>query len=147
MDVVLVKDVERLGAQGTVVRVTPGFARNYLLPRGLAVAATPQALQTFDAAKRRRAKQAQRLKEQAESLKHRLESRSLTLKLTLGAEDQPFGSVTVHDILEALKRDGLEIEKPAVQLDHPIKTLGIYDVPIRLHAEVLATLKVWVVKA
>jgi large subunit ribosomal protein L9 len=147
MDVVLVKDVERLGAQGTVVRVKPGFARNYLLPRGLAVAATPQALQTFDAAKRRRAQQAQRLKEQAESLKHRLESRSLTLKLTLGAEDQPFGSVTVHDILEALKRDGLEIEKPAVQLDHPIKTLGIYDVPIRLHAEVLATLKVWVVKA
>ena len=147
MDVVLVKDVERLGAQGTVVRVKPGFARNYLLPRGLAVAATPQALQTFDAAERRRAQQAQRLKEQAESLKHRLESRSLTLKLTLGAEDQPFGSVTVHDILEALKRDGLEIEKPAVQLDHPIKTLGIYDVPIRLHAEVLATLKVWVVKA
>jgi len=147
MDVVLVKDVERLGAQGTVVRVKPGFARNYLLPRGLAVAATPQALQTFDAAERRRAQQAQRLKEQAESLKHRLESRSLTLKLTLGAEDQPFGSVTVHDILEAPKRDGLEIEKPAVQLDHPIKTLGIYDVPIRLHAEVLATLKVWVVKA
>ena len=147
MDVVLLKDVERLGSEGAVVRVKPGFARNYLLPRGLAVAATPQALQTFDAAKRRRAQQAQRLKEQAESLKHRLESRSLTLKLTLGAEDQPFGSVTVHDILEALKRDGLEIEKPAVQLDHPIKTLGIYDVPIRLHAEVLATLKVWVVKA
>ena len=147
MDVVLLKDVERLGSEGAVVRVKPGFARNYLLPRGLAVAATPQALQTFDAAKRRRAQQAQRLTEQAESLKHRLESRSLTLKLTLGAEDQPFGSVTVHDILEALKRDGLEIEKPAVQLDHPIKTLGIYDVPIRLHAEVLATLKVWVVKA
>lgn len=147
MDVLLVKDVERLGSEGAVVHVKPGFARNFLFPRGLAVAATPQHLQALDAAKRRRAQQAQRLKEQAEALKRRLESRSLTLKLTLGEEDKPFGSVTVHDLLEALKREGLEIEKPAVQLDHPIKALGIYNIPVRLHAEVLATLKVWVVKA
>ena len=147
MDVVLLKDVEPLGAEGAVVHVKPGFARNYLLPRGLAVPATPQHLKAVEEITRQRAKKLERVKVEAEALKRKLESRSLTLKLTVGADDKPFGSVTTHDIVEALGRDGLSVEKHAVHLSEPIKTLGVFDVPIRLQPEVTATLKVWVVKA
>lgn len=146
MDVILLKDVEKVGTQGATVQVKPGFARNYLIPRGLAVAATAQQLQVVAERERQRTKQLQRVKGQAEALKQKLESRSLTLKLTVGAEDKPFGSVTTHDICDALTRDGFDVEKHAIQLKEPIKTLGVYDIPIRLPADVTATLKVWVVK-
>ena len=147
MDVVLLKDIEKLGAEGAVVRVKPGFARNYLLPRGLAAPATPQQLKTIEAGKRQREHKLQRLKQDADALKRKLESRSITLKLTLGDDDKPFGSVTVHDLVEALKREGIDVEKYAVHLEQPIKTLGIFDVPVKLHPGVTATAKVWVVKA
>ena len=147
MDVVLLKDIEKLGAEGAVVHVKPGFARNYLLPRGLAAPATPQQLKTIEASKRQREHQLQRLKQDADALKRKLESRSITLKLTLGDDDKPFGSVTVHDLVEALKREGMDVEKYAVHLEQPIKTLGIFDVPVKLHPDVTATAKVWVVKA
>ncbi len=146
MDVVLLKDVEKLGPQGTVVHVKPGFARNYLLPKGLAAVATAQQLKVSEEVTRQRVQKAQRLKEHAEALKRTLESRSLTLKLRLGADDKPFGSITTHDIVEALQREGLAIEKHAVHLEQPVKTLGIFEVPVRLHPEVTATLKLWVVK-
>ena len=147
MDVILVKDVEKLGAEGAVIHVKPGFARNYLLPRGLAVPATPQQLKAIEAGKRQREHALQRVKQEAEALKRKLESRSITLKLTLGDDDKPFGSVTAHDLVEALKREGIDVEKYAVHLEQPIKTLGIFDVPVKLHPEVTATAKVWVVKA
>lgn len=147
MDVILLKDIEKLGAEGAVVRVKSGYARNYLVPSGLAVEATPQQLRAVEAAKRRRQQQAERLQAEAETLKRRLEGRSLTLKLTLGEDDKPFGSVTIHEIAETLTREGLPVEKHAVQLEQPIKALGIYDVPVKLHPNVTATLKLWVVKA
>lgn len=146
MDVVLLKAVENLGAEGDVVRVKPGFARNYLIPAGLATPATPERLKRVEAAKRQRAQQAEREHAEAQALKQKLESRSVTVKLALGEAQQPFGSVTVHDLVEALKQDGLAIEKHAVQLAQPIKALGVYEVPVRLHPAVTATLKVWVVK-
>ena len=147
MDVVLLKDVEKLGAQGTVLHVKPGYARNYLLPLGLAVPATPQQLKAVEALARQRLQKTQRIHAEAQMLKRKLESRSLTLKLTLGEDDKPFGSVTTHDLVEALAREGLEVEKHAIHLEQPIKTLGIYDVPVRVHPQVTATLKVWIVKA
>ena len=147
MDVVLVKDVERLGAQGAVIHVKPGYARNYLLPMGLAVPATPQQLKALEAVTRQRLQKTQRVHAAAETFKRKLESRSLTLKLTLGADDKPFGSVTAHDLVEALAREGLEVEKHAIRLEEPIKTLGVYDIPVRVHPQVTATLKVWIVKA
>ena len=147
MDVILLKDVERLGQEGSTVQVKPGFARNYLIPRGLAVPATAEQLRAVEARQRHRTQQLQRQKATAEALKQKLESRSLTLKLALGVDDKPFGSVTTHDILDALRRDGIEVEKHAVQLNEPIKTLGVYEVPIRVHADVTAMVKVWVVKA
>jgi len=147
MNVVLLKDIEPLGTEGTVVQVKPGFARNYLLPRGLAAAATPQQLKAVEAAKRRRLKQSERERAEADALKRTLESRSLTLKLSLGEDGKPFGSITTHDVVDALAAEGLPVEKHAVRLPEPIKSLGIYEVPIRVHPEVTATLKVWVVKA
>ena len=147
MDVVLLKDVEKLGAEGAVIQVKPGFARNYLLPRGLAVPATPAHLKTVQETQRQRSQKAQRLKVEAEALKRKLESRSLTLKLNLGADDKPFGAITTHDIVEALAQEGIVVEKHAVHLEQPTKSLGVFDVPIRVHPEANATLKLWVVKA
>ena len=147
MNVILLKDVEKLGTEGATVQVKPGFARNYLIPRGLAVAATAEQLKVVEARERGRAKQLQQVKAQAQTLKQQVESRALTLTLTVGADDKPFGSVTTHDICDALTRDGLEVEKHAIRLTEPIKTLGVYDIPIRLPADVTATLKVSVVKA
>jgi large subunit ribosomal protein L9 len=146
MDVVLLKEVERLGAEGVVVSVKAGFARNYLIPSGLAVPASPQHLRAIEELARQRAQKAQRIKEEAQALKRKLESRSLTLKLSLGVDDKPFGSVTTHDLVEALRQEGFELDKHAVRLEQPIKALGIFEVPVRLHPEVTATLKVWVVK-
>jgi len=147
MDVILLKDVDRLGSEGVVVRVKPGFARNYLIPMGLAALATSQRLQAIEAVKQQRLRQTQRLRAEAEALKRKLEGRSITLKLSVGQDDQPFGSVTVHDLVGALAREGLSINKSMLGLEQPIKTLGICEIPVRLHADVSATLKVWVVKA
>jgi large subunit ribosomal protein L9 len=147
MDVILLKDVEKLGTEGSVVHVRPGYARNYLLPAGLAVAASPEQMKVIEAARQARQKQAKQLAAGAEELKKKIEGCSLTLKLTLGENDQPFGSVSAHDIVEALAKEGLTVEKAAVKLEEPVKSLGIFDVPVRLHADVTATLKLWVVKA
>jgi large subunit ribosomal protein L9 len=147
MDVILLKDVEKLGTVGSVVHVRPGYARNYLLPAGLAVAASPEQLKVVEQLKAQRQKKAQQLAADAAALKRKIEERSLTLKLTVGEDDQPFGSVTAHDIVEALAKEGLSVEKSAIRLEEPVKSLGIFEVPLRLHADVTATLKLWVVKA
>ena len=147
MEVILLKDIEKLGTEGAVVRVRPGYARNFLVPSGLAVPATPQQLKAVEEVKRQRLRKTQRAQAEAEAIKQKLEGRSLTLKLTVGEEDKPFGSVTAHDLAEALAKEGLPVEKHAIHLDEPIKALGVYQVPVKLHAGVTATLKVWIVKA
>ncbi len=147
MDVILLQDVERIGKEGAVIHVKPGFARNYLFPRRLAALASENTLKAVEERKRQTARKAARVQDQAESLKRKLENRSLTLKLTVGEDDKAFGSVTAHEIAHALQQDGVAVEKSMLQLDEPIKTLGIYEVPVRLHPSVTATLKVWVVKA
>jgi len=147
MDVILLKEVEKLGAEGVVVHVKPGFARNYLLPRGLAVAATPQQVRAVEEARRQRLQKSQRAQTDAEALKRTIEGRPLSLSLELGADGKAFGAVTAHDIVKALTRDGLAVEKHDLELAQPIKALGIFDVPIRLHPQVTATLKLHIVKA
>lgn len=147
MDVVLLKDVEKLGTAGAVVRVKPGFARNYLLPGGLAALATPAQLKTLEEITRQRQRQQEKAVAEATALKQRLEAKPLTLTLTLGEGDKPFGSITAHDVAEALARAGTAVEKHLVQLEEPIKALGNYDVPVKVHATVTATVKLSVVKA
>ena len=147
MDVILLKDVEKLGTEGALIHVKPGFARNYLLPQGLAAAATPDRLKAAEAAKRRRLEKDQQAREAAAALKRRLESRALTLTLNVGDDGAPFGSISVHDLAEALAREGHPVEKHRIQLEQPLKTLGTFDVPVRLHPSVTATVKVVVTKA
>ncbi len=147
MDVILVKDLDRVGKSGVIVHVKPGFARNYLIPQGLALLATPEQVRQVQERQRQAGLKAERALKHAQAFKQRLEQHALHLKLTVGEHDEVFGSVTAHDIAEALANDDLAVEKHAIQLDEPIKTLGVYDVPVRLHPEVTATLKVWVVKA
>jgi large subunit ribosomal protein L9 len=147
MDVVLLKDVEKLGAEGAVVKVKPGFARNYLLPRGLAVRASAERVQQVEAAQRRRQEQGQRARAGAEALRTQIEGRAIRLTLNVGDDGHPFGSVSVHDLIEALAREGFTVEKHQIQLEQPIKTLGVFDVAVRLHPDVTATVKVSVAKA
>ena len=147
MDVILLSDVQRLGKQGAVVKVKPGFGHNFLIPRGLATLATPEHLRHVQERVRQAHGKVERQRKHAEALKQKVEAHAMTLKLTLGEGGAAFGSISVHDIVEALTQDKLPIEKSMIKLDEPIKSLGIYEVPVRLHADVTATLKVWVVKA
>ena len=147
MDVILLKDVERLGATGAVVAVKPGYARNFLIPGGLAALATAQQLSSLQAKQRQRQQHAQRQQAEAETLKRTIESTPVTLTLSVGEGDKPFGSLTAHDLLDALQRNGMTVEKHAIQLEQPIKTLGEHAVLIRLYPEVVATLQVRVVKS
>jgi large subunit ribosomal protein L9 len=147
MDVILTKDVDKLGKEGNVIHVKPGYARNYLLPAGLAVPASKQTMNAIQENKKRQEAKAARIKKQAESLKQKIESKSLTLKLSLGESDKAFGSVTTNDIIEALANEKITIDKHSIELTEAIKGLGIYEIPVKLHPEVSAVLKLWVVKA
>ncbi|HEX9780054.1 MAG TPA: 50S ribosomal protein L9 [bacterium] len=147
MDVILLSTMEHLGPEGKVVSVKPGYARNYLLPRKLAVAATPEQRRAFEEQRRRRDARVKRALSGATALKQQIEGRSLTLKLSLGEDDKPFGAVTTHDVIDGLAQEGITVDRHAVELEEPIKSLGIYDIPVRIHPDVTATLKLWVVKS
>jgi large subunit ribosomal protein L9 len=147
MEVILRAAVDNLGHPGDIVTVSPGFGRNYLLPRGLAYAATA-------GNKKRIAQERQRLeaaeagrRTTAEGLAGRLEQVSLTFSARVGDEGKLFGSVTTGDIAHQLEAQGFSIEKRQVDLHEPIRALGVYRVPIRLHADVKPEIKVWVIKA
>ena len=146
IDVMLLKAVETLGQEGQVVRVRPGYARNYLLPSGLAVPATASQLKAAAERQRQRERAAQRLAADASALKRKLEGRALTLTLTVGEDAQPFGSITAHDLAEALRQDGVPVEKSWIQLEQPLKTLGAFEVPVRLSGGLTAQLHVRVAK-
>ena len=147
MDIVLLKDVEKLGSQGNIVRVKPGFARNFLVPQGLAVIATEPQIKTVNEIPRQRRRKLERVQADAQALKLRLEKHALSFTLSLGEDEKAFGSITAHDISEALSRDGFKLEKHAVLLAQPVKSLGVFDVSVKLHPSVTAVLKIRVVKA
>jgi large subunit ribosomal protein L9 len=147
MDIVLLKDIDRLGKGGGVVQVKPGYARNFLLPRGLAVAATPQNLRRVEEIKRLAADRNERQRLRFEDVKQRLEQTPITQSLAVGEEGTPFGSVSANDITIALKAAGFEVDRSMVRLDAPIKALGEFEVSVRLMADVVATVKLAVVKA
>ena len=146
MDVILRQAVENLGHPGDMVKVSQGFARNFLLPRGIAVEAT-------EGNKRRIAQEKARL-EAAESQRRQtaqdyastLEAVSLTFAARVGEEGKLFGSVTAADIAAQLEAQVITIEKRQIDLHEPIKALGVYRIPIKLHADVKPEIKVWVIK-
>ena len=136
MDVILEQDVEKLGTRGQVVVVADGYARNYLFPRKLAVPATPANRKRLEQLRSAMVRQEAKEKSDAELLAKQLTGLSLTLVRKAGETDQLFGSVTAMDVAEALATKGFQVDKRKIILDDPIKVLGEFDIPLRLHREV-----------
>ncbi|MBI4408090.1 MAG: 50S ribosomal protein L9 [Gemmatimonadetes bacterium] len=147
--VILRQDLPNLGDAGDVVNVKPGYARNYLLPRGFAYEATEAAVRQLEEDRRR--EEAQKRKEflGARRRAAALEAVSLTFEARAGEEGKLFGSITPADIADRLNEQGLDfaVDRRQIELDEPIKNLGVYTVPVRLHSEVRPEIKVWVIKA
>ncbi len=146
MLVILRENVTNLGRIGDVVNVTDGYARNFLLPRNLVAQADDNNVRAVEHQKRMLEKKRQAQRASAEELAKKLSDFSCTIKRKTGEHDRLFGSVSTHDIAEAMKAAGYAVERREVILEHPIKALGVHPVIVRLDAEVSATVKVWVVK-
>jgi len=142
MEVILLQDVDKLGVRGQTVNVADGYGRNYLLPKKMAVQATAQNKKWAEQQRVRFLKQTAKEKAEAEELAKLLAEVSLAFTRKAGEQGQLFGSVTAMDVAEGLAAKGFNIDKRKIQIDPPIKLLGEYDVPIRLHREVTATVKV-----
>lgn len=145
MEVILKEDIVNLGKIGEVVRVRDGYARNYLLPRGLVLIANKKNLKTFDHQKKLVADQKQKTMRQAQSAADQLTGISLVIPMKVGEEGRLFGSVTNIQIEKALKAKGLNVDRRKIHLDEPIKTAGDYEVPVRLAADLTVPLKLSVV--
>ena len=146
MEVILRQSIEKLGHPGDVVKVSPGYARNYLLPRGFAYEATAGNKKRIAQEKERLDQAEEERRSAAKELATRLEEVSLTFSARVGDEGKLFGSVTSTDIAHQLEQQGYQIEKRQIELHEPIRALGVYRVPIRLHADVHPEIKVWVIK-
>lgn len=144
-EVILKEDVEKLGEAGEVVDVKPGYARNYLLPQGLALPATESNLRRLEEERRHTREVERRKREQAEETARGLREMSLTFQVRAGEGGKLFGSVTSDDIASRLAEEGLKIDRRVLQLPEPIRELGVYDVEVDLDHEVEAAVKVWVV--
>jgi large subunit ribosomal protein L9 len=146
MEVILRQSVDNLGQPGDVVKVSPGYARNYLLPRGIAFEATPGNLKRIARERERLQAAEDQRRSKAQELAARLEQVSLTFSARVGEEGKLFGSVTAADIAHQLEAQGLQVERRMIDLHEPIKALGVYRVPVRLHADVKPEVRVWVIK-
>ena len=147
MKIILINDVKDLGSKGDSLNVADGFARNYLVPKGLALPDTDVNRRLLIQQDKEAEHRQEREKTKALQLAHRLKKISCTIEKQVGDEDRLYGSVSPQDIVEALKKEDIEIDKNSVIIDEPIKVLGIYNIPIRLHSEVEGKVKVWVVKS
>ena len=146
MEVILRQAVENLGKPGDLVAVKAGYARNYLIPRGFALPATEGNKKRIEQQKARLEAAESERRAAAQQVADRLEQVSLTFSARVGEEEKLFGSVTAADIAQQLQAQGFEIEKRQVDLHDPIKSLGVYRVPVKLHADVKPEVRVWVIK-
>ena len=146
MKVILLKDIETLGSAGEVVEVKSGYGRNFLIPRNEALVATAANMAQFKSRRKQQETLAERDRRAAEALAKKLETESITAQVKVGEEDRLFGSVTAQNIAELLDEKGYEIDRRAIHLEDPIRELGVYNIDVRLHPEVAAAVKLWVVK-
>ncbi len=146
MKVILRQNFENLGQIGDVVDVKNGYARNFLIPRKLAYSALEGNVRALEEEKKNLAKKLQQELVSAETLSGELEKVSVTIPVQVGEEDKIFGSVTSQMIADALKEKGYEIDRRKIEIEETIKSLGIYEINIKLHANVNAKIKVWVVR-
>jgi large subunit ribosomal protein L9 len=145
MKVILREDIQGVGAMGELVDVAEGFARNYLLPKNMALQASVKNQRLLEHQQRLAEKHKAKVKVTAAELAQKLEAVSCTIPVLVGEQDKLYGSVTAKDIEDALAQEGLRIPKRQILLGEPIKALGVYTVDVRLHADVTGKLKVWVV--
>jgi len=146
MKVILREDVPEVGQAGQIVEVKDGYGRNYLIPRNLAIAASKANLRAIDEVTKQKDIRQRKLRREAEVVKDKIEKLSLSAEVLVGEEEKVFGSVSVHDIVELLAQEGVTVPKNAIQLESPIKVLGVYTIPIKIEKDVTADLKLWVVK-
>lgn len=146
MDVILREDIDKLGTRGQLVKVAPGYARNFLLPNKMAVAATESNKKIVEQERQAHLRRDAKVESEAKDLGQMLGNVAITISQKAGENDQLFGSVTSKDIAEALEQKGYTIERRKIVLDEPIKSLGEFKVPVRLHREVTAEVTVHVVK-
>ena len=144
-ELILMADVEGLGLEGQTVKVTEGYARNYLLPRKLATSISQAALKRLEKNRLERESRQQKDRVAAQALAQALEQVSCTITMKVGDNDKLFGSVNVNDIADALKAQKIELDRRKIHLAEPIHELGVYTIKVKLHPEVEASLKVWVV--
>ncbi len=147
MQVILNQDVKGFGKAGSIIKVKDGFARNFLFPNKLALPAIAANIKKLEQEKQRKVLELEKVKREAESLKEKLQGLSLTMPVLTQEDDKEkfYGSITVNDIANALKEEGFTIDKNIIVLEEPIKALGIYEITVKLHPEISAKVKAWVV--
>lgn len=146
MKIILLKDAPRIGSEGDLVAVKDGYARNYLIPNGIAIKADESAMKRLKESKRVADLHKNKDKRKAEKTAAELTKLSFTAKVQVGEEDKLFGAVTSQDIADLLLEKGFEIDRRKIQLDEPIKSLGVYQIPLKIHPEVSTKIKLWVIK-
>ncbi|MFP4086282.1 MAG: 50S ribosomal protein L9 [Desulfobacteraceae bacterium] len=144
MEVILTQDFDELGLEGDVVNVAKGYGRNYLIPQGIAIEATPRNRKAMELKSKKIEVRRLKVKADAETLKQRMESLAISLLQKAGEEGKLYGSVTSMDIASALENQGISIDKRKIVLEKPIKTLGEFDIPVKIYPEVTANLRVTV---
>ena len=146
MRVILKKGVSNLGEAGEIVKVSPGYGRNYLIPRGLAIAASEGSVREAEHQQRVADAICRKQMNEAQELAAKLENVSVSIRRAAGEDDKLFGSVTNRDIAEALEAEGVELDRRLIKLDENIRAIGLYNVPVRLHKEVSADVRVYVIR-
>lgn len=146
MEVILLETLSPLGTRGDTVKVKPGYARNYLFPRKIAILATQANRRVFAEEDRVRTRRDIAQMQDAKSKAEKLSDVSCTITVQVGDEDKLYGSVTTMDIAKELSNQGFEVDKKMILLEEPIKKIGVYSVDVRLHREITVPIKVWVVK-
>ena len=146
MDVILLQDVETLGTAGDIVKVKPGYARNYLFPRGFALRSSKRNRAVAKEKKRNVEIRAKRLEHANQSLVEKISKTELTFEMQVGDEEKMFGAVTAKDIQSALEEKGISIDRSVLMLEESIKALGIYHIPVKFASEHTAEIKIYVIK-
>lgn len=146
MEVILSHDVERIGRAGQVIKVKDGYARNFLFPNNLAVPMNPANLKRLEEDKFKKQQAGEKQLQEAQGLCAQLSAVSVTIAMLVQDEDKLYGSIGAQEICRALKDEGFDIDKSKIVLSEPIKKLGIYEVPLKLHPDVETKIKLWIVK-
>ena len=146
MEVILLKDLEGLGLEGELVKVKPGFARNYLVPKGIALRASKSSLAFTKERKRIKEAKENRAEKANQALMDKLAKTNITIEVQVGEEERIFGSVTTQDIQKSLEEKRIAIDRSCILMEEPIKSLGVYNLPVRITAGYETDIKVYIIK-